>query len=84
MGHITSSDERLGANVSSSEGKVVAKVSGTVSKGKTGVELCWHEPSKFIKLTKEQKVELAEWNRNNTKNDGRSTKKRKAGETNAR
>ena len=50
----------LGANVSSSEGKVVVKGGGAVSKGKTGVELWWHEPSKFRKLTKEQKVELAE------------------------
>ena len=42
----------LGANVSSSDGKVVVKGS-EVTKGTTGVELHWHEPSKFKKLTKE-------------------------------
>ena len=52
--------------------------------GKSGVELCWHESSKFRKLTKVQKVELAEWNRNNPKKDGSSLKKRKAGEKNNR
>ena len=74
----------LGANVSSSEGKVAVKGSGTVTKGKTGVELRWHEPSKFRKLTKEQKIELEEWKKSNPKKDGSSTKKHKAGETNAR
>jgi hypothetical protein len=34
--------------------------------GKTGVELCWHEPQKFSKLTKEQKRELSKWNKNKT------------------
>ena len=52
----------LGANVSRSDGKVVVKGS-EVTKGTTGVELCWHEPSKFKKITKEQQVELAEWNK---------------------
>ena len=48
----------LGANVSSSDGKPVSKAS-EVTKGSTGVELCWHEPSKFKLLSKEQKVELS-------------------------
>ena len=54
-----------------------------MTKGTTGVELRWHEPSKFKKLTKEHKVELAEWNKNNPKKDG-TTKKRKAGENNSK
>ena len=72
----------LGANVSSSDGKDVFKGS-EVAKGNTGVELCWYEPSKFKKLTKEQKVELAEWNKSNPKKDC-TTKKRKAGEKNSK
>jgi len=50
-----------------------AKVSGTVAGvgaptlGKTGVTLCWHEPDKVNKLSKEQKKEVMEWNRNNPK-----------------
>ena len=54
----------LGVNVSSSDGKPAAKA-GEVTKGSTGVELSWHEPSKFKLLTKEQKVELAAWNKSN-------------------
>jgi hypothetical protein len=38
--------------------------------GKTGVELRWHEPQKFSKLTKEQKFELSEWNKTQPKRDG--------------
>jgi hypothetical protein len=38
--------------------------------GKTGVELRWHEPQKFSKLTKEQKFELSEWNKTQPKQDG--------------
>ena len=72
----------LGENVSSSDDKVVVKGS-EVTKGTTGIELCWYEPSKFKKLTKEKKVELAEWNRSNPKKDG-TTKKRKAGEKNSK
>ncbi len=52
-------------------------------KGSTGVELCWHETSKFKLLTKEQKVELADWNKSNPKKDG-NLKKRKADGTNAK
>ena len=68
--------------VSDSDGKPVVK--GTeVEKGTTGVELCWYEPRKFKKLTKEQKVELADWNKSNPNKDG-TTKKRKAGEKNSK
>jgi hypothetical protein len=72
----------LGANVSSSDGKVVVKGS-EVTKGTNGVELRWHEPSKFKKLTEEKNVELAEWNKSNPKKDG-TTKKRKQGEKNSK
>ena len=41
----------LGANVSSSGGKPVA-IASEATKGSTGVELRWHEPSKFKLLTK--------------------------------
>ena len=72
----------VGANVSSSDGKVIVKGS-EVTKGTTGVELCWYEPSKFKRLTKQQTVDLAEWNKSNPKKDG-ITKKRKAGEKNSK
>ena len=65
----------LGVNVSSSD-MTVAKA-GVVTKGSTGVELRWYEPNKFKLLTKEQKVELAAWNKSNPKKDG-AQKKRKA------
>jgi hypothetical protein len=72
----------LGATVSGSDGKPVVK--GTeVVKGTTGVELRWHEPSKFKKLTKEQKVEPSAWNKSNPKKDS-PTKKHKAGENNSK
>ena len=54
-----------------------------MTKGSTGVELRWHEPSKFKLLTKEQKVELAAWNKSNPKNGG-TMKKRKADEKNSK
>ncbi len=63
-------------DISGAAGSVPATV------GKTGVTLCWHEPKLFAKLTKEQKVELAEWNRNNPNNG--ASKKRKSGEMNER
>ena len=54
----------LGANVSGTTEGVPGGVRHTV--GKTaGVKLCWHDPSKFAKLPKEQKVELAAWNKEN-------------------
>ena len=71
----------LGVNVSSSD-MTVAKA-GVVTKGSTGVELRWYEPNKFKLLTKEQKVELAAWNKSNPKKDG-AQKKRKADGTNAK
>jgi alpha-galactosidase/6-phospho-beta-glucosidase family protein len=51
--------------------------------GKTGVELRWHEPQKFSKLTKEQKLELSEWNKTQPKREGgkkRTSKKSKSNE----
>ena len=72
----------LGVNVSSSDGKPVAKAS-EMTKGSTGVELCWNEPSKFKLPPKEQKVELAAWNKSNPKMDG-TKKKHKADEKNSR
>ena len=71
----------LGVNISSSD--VTVAKAGIVTKGSTGVELRWHEPSKFKLLTKEQKVELAAWNKSNPKKDG-NLKKRKADGTNAK
>jgi hypothetical protein len=71
----------LGVNVSSSD-VTVAKAGG-VTKGYTGVELCWHESNKFKLLTKEQKVELSAWNKSNPKKDG-TQKKRKADGTNSK
>ncbi len=71
----------LGVNVSSSD--VTVAKAGVVTKGSTGVELCWHEPSKFKLLTKEQKVELAAWNKSNPKKDG-NLKKCKAYGTNSK
>ena len=72
----------LGVNVSSSDGRPVDKAS-EVTKGSTGVELHCHEASKFKLLTKEQKVELAAWNKSNPKKDG-TQKKRKANGTNSK
>ena len=42
----------LEANFSGTTGGVPGGVGHTV--GKTGAELCWHNPSKFAKLPKEQ------------------------------
>ena len=72
----------MGVNVSSSEGKPVSKAS-EVTKGSTGVEIRWHEPSKIKLLTKEQKVELAAWKKSNPKKDG-TQKKCKADEKNSK
>ena len=72
----------MDVNVSSSDRKPVAKAS-EVTKGSTGVELCWHETNKFKLLTKEQKVELAAWNKSNPKKDG-TQKKCKASEKNSK
>ncbi len=51
-------------------GTIADKIAGGVTVGKTGVELCWYEPEKFSKLTKEQKAELSVWNKNNPKKEG--------------
>ena len=72
----------LSANVSSSDGNPAAKAS-EVTKGSTGVELRWHESSKFKLLTKEKKVELAAWNKSNPKKNS-TQKKRKADGTNSK
>jgi len=61
----------LGVNVSGTAAE--KPVSGTTI-SKTGMELCWHEPQKYSKLTKEQKFELSEWNKTQPKRD--SGKKR--------
>ena len=53
-------------------------VSGAVLKGKTGVELRYHSPEKFAKLSKEQKTEVSLWNRSQPKD----VKKRTRGEKN--
>jgi hypothetical protein len=71
----------LGVNVSSYD--VTVAKAGEVTKGSTGVELRWYEPNKFKLLSKEQKVELAAWNKSNPKKDG-AQKKRKADGTNAK
>jgi hypothetical protein len=57
----------INAKVSGTDG---ATSGGTVLKGKTGVELRYHAPEKFAKLSKEQKTELSVWNRSQPK-DGK-------------
>ena len=63
----------LGVDVSGTTGE---KTAGGVTVGKSGVELRWHEPEKFSKLSKEQKAELSEWNKttNPKKNGGNKIK----------
>ena len=71
----------LGVNVSGTAADMPAK-GATV--GKTGVELRWHEPQKFSKLTKEQKLELSEWNKAQPKREGgkkRTSEKSKSTDT---
>ena len=70
----------LGVNVSGTAADTPAN-GATV--GKTGVELRWHEPQKFSKLTKEQKLELSEWNKTQPKREGgkkRTSEKSKSNE----
>jgi hypothetical protein len=57
----------INAKVSGTDG---ATSGGNVLKGKTGVELRYHAPEKFAKLSKEQKTELSVWNRSQPK-DGK-------------
>jgi hypothetical protein len=50
-----------------------------VLKGKTGVELRYHAPNKFAKLSKEQKTEVSVWNRSQLKDGKKRTRGEKAG-----
>jgi hypothetical protein len=54
--------QELGAKVSGAAA-TTPPVDEAVTMGKTGVELCFHAPEKFAKLSKEQKTELTVWNR---------------------
>ena len=54
-------------------------VSGAVLRGKTGVELRYHAPKKFAKLSKEQKTEVSVWNRSQPKDGKKWTRGEKAG-----
>ena len=54
-------------------------VGGAVTKGKTGVELRYHAPEKFAKLSKEQKTELSIWNRSQPKDGKKRTRSDKTG-----
>ena len=71
----------VNAKVSGTDGNTGggAAVGGAVLKGKTGVELRYHAPDKFAKLSKEQKAEVSVWNRNQPKK-GKDGRKRTRGE----
>jgi hypothetical protein len=56
-----------------------ASAGGAVQKGKTGVELRYHAPEKFAKLSKEQKTELSVWNRSQPKDGKKRTRGDKTG-----
>jgi hypothetical protein len=56
-----------------------AGLGGAVLKGKTGVELRYHAPDKFAKLSKEQKTEVSVWNRNQPKDGKKQTRGEKSG-----
>ncbi len=56
-----------------------AGVSGAVLRGKTGVELRYHAPKKFAKLSKEQKTEVSVWNRSQLKDGKKQTRVDKTG-----
>ena len=70
----------VNAKVSGTDGNTGggAGVGGAVLKGKTGVELRYHAPDKFAKLSKEQKTEVSVWNRNQPK-EGKDGRKRTRG-----
>ncbi len=54
-----------------------------VTLGTSGVELRWHEPQKFSRLSKEQKAKLSEWNKTtNSKKDGGKKTKSEKGKSN--
>ncbi len=56
---------------------------GGVILGKSSIELRWHEPQKFSKLSKEQKAKLSEWNKTtNSKKDGNKKSKSEKGKSN--
>ena len=59
----------LGAKVSGAAATTPPE-GGPVPLGKTGVELRFHAPDKFAKLSKEQKAELSVWNRANPSHGG--------------
>ena len=48
-------------------------------KGKTGVELRYHSPDKFAKLSKEQKTEVSLWNKSQPKDGKKRTRHDKNG-----
>jgi hypothetical protein len=56
-----------------------AGASGVVLKGKTGVDLRYHAPEKFAKLSKEQKTEVSFWNRSQPKNGKKRARGNKTG-----
>jgi hypothetical protein len=60
----------INAKVSGTDG---ATAGGAVLKGKTGVELRYHAPEKFAKLSKEQKTEVSVRNRSQPK-DGKKVR----------
>jgi hypothetical protein len=49
-----------------------------VTVGKTCVELRCYDPQKFSKMTKEQKAEFSEWNKNQPKKDGSPSKRNRS------
>ncbi len=70
----------LGVNLLETSGD---KSPGGVTMGTSGVELRWHEPQKFSKLSKEQKAKLSEWNKStNSKKDGNKKTKSEKGKSN--
>jgi hypothetical protein len=65
----------LGAKVSGAAA-TTAPGDGTVTMGKTGVELRFHAPEKFAKLSREQKAELSVWNKAHPSHDGKKKRTR--------
>jgi hypothetical protein len=54
------------------------KAASGVTVGNTGVELHWHDPQKFRKMTKDQKAEFSEWNKTQPKKNGSSSKRKRS------
>jgi len=65
----------LGAKVSGAAA-TTAPGDGTVTMGKTGVELRFHAPEKFAKLSREQKAELSVWNKAHPSHGGKKKRTR--------